>query len=488
MMIDNNATITETPGSHQWNAPELYSSTSRSRTPETDMYALACTFVEAYSGKVPFHNIPFAPAVMFEVVAGRRPPRPCVRNGDANDMSQEMWDIVERCFRARPESRPTADKVADALRNMVEVTKRFDSDSEGGPVSPSTTLVSSGEFHDRRSDEGAEEEDDDTDEILSAFNDLSLRSSPWTDRWVSDRSQIQSGRVRAVAISSDGQQISCGQLDSIAAVWHLDSMGSSTGRILAGHQFSVNAVAFFPESPYMISGASDKAIYIWDTFTARQSRTLIGHRGSVNSISISHDARYFVSCGADKCICIWRRHLDSTTSPDFEPPAKLLNGHKKEITSVAASADGRHFISGSLDSSVCLWDLHKQVQLSTMNSHTDGVRSVCCSVDGSNGRVVSGSMDRRILVWDVRAHEARPVQLTGHDNPVFSVAISHDANYAVSGSMDRSIRVWDLRMNKLLGVPLTGHKKAVQAVALSSDDKSLVSGGSDCTVRLWTMP
>ena len=65
--------------------------------------------------------------------------------------------------------------------------------------------------------------------------------------------------------------------------------------------------------------------------------------------------------------------------------------------------------------------------------------------------------------------------LTGHTDPVWSVAISPDGLTLVSGSFDHTIKVWNLPTGKELRT-LTGHTDSVNSVAISPDGQTLVSG------------
>lgn len=76
-----------------------------------------------------------------------------------------------------------------------------------------------------------------------------------------------------------------------------------------------------------------------------------------------------------------------------------LRGHERDVTSVAFSRDGTRIVSGSEDNTVKVWDARSGKALLTLRGHTDNVISVAFSPDDK--RVVSGS--KGILkVWDVR--------------------------------------------------------------------------------------
>ena len=65
------------------------------------------------------------------------------------------------------------------------------------------------------------------------------------------------------------------------------------------------------------------------------------------------------------------------------------------------------------------------------------------------------------------------------------MAFSPDGTRIVSGSDDSTVRVWDAATGRPVGQPLNGHTGSVTSVAFSPDGKRIVSGSEDKTVRVW---
>ncbi|KIM72106.1 hypothetical protein PILCRDRAFT_16443 [Piloderma croceum F 1598] len=72
--------------------------------------------------------------------------------------------------------------------------------------------------------------------------------------------------------------------------------------------------------------------------------------------------------------------------------------------------------------------------------------------------------------------------LHGHSGLVCSVAFSPDGSRIVSGSFDITIRLWDAETGDAIGKPLEGHSSHVNSVAFSPDGSHIVSGSLDETI------
>lgn len=62
---------------------------------------------------MPFHTILRDAAVFFQVLQGNRPPRPF--EAGMLGLSDEIWDLMERCWADEPRIRPSLETVLQVL-------------------------------------------------------------------------------------------------------------------------------------------------------------------------------------------------------------------------------------------------------------------------------------------------------------------------------------------------------------------------------------
>ncbi|MEA5464867.1 AAA-like domain-containing protein, partial [Leptothoe sp. PORK10 BA2] len=122
-------------------------------------------------------------------------------------------------------------------------------------------------------------------------------------------------------------------------------------------------------------------------------------------------------------------------------------------------------------------------EINRLAGHGAAVLSVAFSPDGQ--RIVSGSFDNTLRLWDANTGAPIGEPLAGHGDAVWSVAFSPDGQRIVSGSFDNTLRLWDANTGAPIGEPLAGHGDAVWSVAFSPDGQRIVSGSFDNTLRLW---
>src|SRR5687768_8761905 len=153
------------------------------------------------------------------------------------------------------------------------------------------------------------------------------------------------------------------------------------------------------------------------------------------------------------------------------PENKALFNEKRLLTDIQAGK------ITSLDlSKLFIKDEKAQVKnTATFSGHTWHVNALAVLPDG---RIVSGSDDKTLKLWDVAGKCLDTFR--GHESSVMALAVLPDGRI-VSGSSDKTLKLWD-GSGKCLAT-FSGHKSSVDALAVLPDGR-LVSGSGDTTLKL----
>lgn len=153
-------------------------------------------------------------------------------------------------------------------------------------------------------------------------------------------------------------------------------------------------------------------------------------------MTLTSDSRFIISSSWDGSVRFFNVETGKT--------AQRLVGHKKDVLSVAVSQDDRQIITGGLDNKIKVWNVRGQCKHTVdKNEHTDAVSRVKFYHGSKNPMVVTASWDKTIKVWD-NLYMQLMYTMVGHKAQINSLDMVQRTSYLASGSRDGSIIIWDL--------------------------------------------
>ncbi|PAV15787.1 WD40 domain containing protein [Pyrrhoderma noxium] len=266
-----------------------------------------------------------------------------------------------------------------------------------------------------------------------------------------------SGPTVCLSFSPDGTRIVSGSAKGDIYVW-----GATTGKLIKGPlccKSRVELVSFSLDGNHIISISEDCMIRKWDIQTNEPingSSVLEGHKDPYDSFKDSKE---------------------SVTSEDA-PEAKMFTGSWKG--SIVLSPCRELVIFGVDEGQICIWNVETEA-MDRLTGHTDFISSLSFSSDGRY--LASGSKDKAVIIWDVRARQVKTGPLIGHTDSVLSLSFSA-GNTMASGSKDRTIRIWDV----FTGSPLRviDCRDNLRSVTYSPNG-SLIATVGDNWMRIWIL-
>jgi WD40 repeat protein len=155
--------------------------------------------------------------------------------------------------------------------------------------------------------------------------------------------------------------------------------------------------------------------------------------------------------------------------------------HRDEITSISVSADGGRLLSGSRDKTMILWDTPTGDPLCTLLSECGPIEHISISGDGC--RALSVARIDGFEVWDLEASQRTRV-IARHLDGISRACFTPDADRVASLSDRHMLIVWDVESGQ--PVRAMRSRSVIDDLFLSPDGRRALASEGE-TLVLWDL-
>ena len=144
-----------------------------------------------------------------------------------------------------------------------------------------------------------------------------------------------------------------------------------------------------PDGSRLASAGTDGTVKLWDVENRRATSNLRGRAGG-HGVAFSPDGTSLASASEDQTVKVWDIATGRNSAPSEATPMPSMAWRSVPMAP-GSPRPGQ-------DRTVKIWDATADREPLTLTGHTDLVRGVAFSLDGT--RLASASWDGSVRVWD----------------------------------------------------------------------------------------
>ncbi|XP_071423170.1 autophagy-related protein 16-1 isoform X6 [Pithys albifrons albifrons] len=247
--------------------------------------------------------------------------------------------------------------------------------------------------------------------------------------------------------------------------------------VFDAHDGEVNAVQFSPGSRLLATGGMDRRVKLWEVLGDRcePKGSLSGSNAGITSIEFDSAGSYLLAASNDFASRIW--------TVDDNRLRHTLTGHSGKVLSAKFLLDNARIVSGSHDRTLKLWDLRSKVCIKTVFAG-----SSCNDIVCTEQCVMSGHFDKKIRFWDIRTESiVKELELLGR---ITALDLNSERTELLTCSRDDLLKIIDLRASAVKQTfSAQGFKCGSDwtRVVFSPDGNYVAAGSADGALYIWNV-
>ena len=193
---------------------------------------------------------------------------------------------------------------------------------------------------------------------------------------------------------------------------------------------------------------------------------------SVRRIDVTPENQRCVVGDEDGTLSVWELESGRCVVPE-------LGKHERNVISVAVSPDGKLVASEDWDGVIKLWSVNDESEMDYV--HSAGLR------DNLGTSYLLRALARlfQASTGDHGSESSDVSRVEGHTDCIRTLCFTKDGSKFVSGSHDKTVRLWDVGTGSQIGEAFCEHTGWVISVSFRDDEHEIFSVGNDGAMCVW---
>ena len=254
------------------------------------------------------------------------------------------------------------------------------------------------------------------------------------------------------------------------------------GKVWKENKAPINSLDFTPNGDYLVSSSNDHSINLYNCNSGTLRKTVFNKSFGTSLVRFTHHPNAVILASNNGSWDETIRYLSLHDNRFL----RYFKGHKKRVTTLELSPNDDTFISGSLDKTIRFWDLRASVCQGMVR--TEGSPAV--AFDPQGYIFALAWYPNTIKLYDVNKYDAgpfatmhinhQPLEITGMkfspDGKLLLVATMANKHFLLDSFTGAQKTVFTSHVNK---------KGMILECSFSPDGGFVLGGSEDGTVHIW---